>query len=373
MSTVSFSICIPVYNTKKYLAECLDSALAQRHGNYEILIVDDGSTDASGDVCDEYQQKHQNIIRVFHQENQGLISARRKAIANAHGDFLVFLDSDDMLVPNALETLADKLDETNADIILFHYYSCASDNGTYIKVDMRLPFEDNDVFVGESKARLYDAFIQDDSLNMVWMKCIRSELVQSDPLDYGQFRSLSVCEDLLQSLWPMTEAKKVVYISAPLYVYRMNPGSLTHHLKVDSMKSKSAVHVFNHFLTFLPRWGRDTKEVHDHLENRWFHSICHVQFMCFKDCVTEEEKRLFFAFDWKSMVPPVALEHLRENPLVMPEDRDWWFAVETRDMGKLKRLLLRKRLYVYRQYFKAFLRNIGHPRQLMLKIKSHLS
>ena len=64
MSSITFSICIPVYNTKKYLAECLDSALGQNYANYEILIVDDGSTDGSGDDCDEYQQKHQNVIRV---------------------------------------------------------------------------------------------------------------------------------------------------------------------------------------------------------------------------------------------------------------------------------------------------------------------
>ena len=373
MSSIAFSICIPVYNTKKYLTECLASALAQNYANYEILIVDDGSTDGSGAVCDEYQQQHKDFIQVYHQKNQGLISARRKAIANAQGDYLVFLDSDDMLVPNALETLANKLDETNADIILYHYYSCASDNCTYIKVDKRLPFKDNDVFAGDSKAKLYDAFIQDNSLNMMWMKCIRRELVQSDPLDYGQFRLLNVCEDLLQSLWPMTEAKKVVYISSPLYVYRINSGSLTHNLKVDSMKSKSAVHVFNHFLTFLPRWGRDTKEIHDLLENRWFHSICHVQFLCLRDCASGKEKDSFFSFDWKSMVPKEALEHLWDNPHILSEDRDWWLAVEMQDMRKLNRLLFKKRLYVYRQYFKVFLNNICHPRRLMLKIKAHLS
>ena len=100
------SIVIPVYNTAQYLPRCIESVLNQSFRDFELLLVDDGSTDGSGDICDRYENKD-NRIRVFHKKNGGVSSARNLGIVNAFGEWLLFVDSDDEILPNALQTLVD--------------------------------------------------------------------------------------------------------------------------------------------------------------------------------------------------------------------------------------------------------------------------
>ena len=108
---MTFSIIIPVYNVEAYLDECLNSVLRQNYGKteYEIILVDDGSADVSGKLCDEYAAKHENIVSV-HQENQGLSGARNTGIRRAQGNYLVFLDSDDIFYKDSLVHLQECLD-----------------------------------------------------------------------------------------------------------------------------------------------------------------------------------------------------------------------------------------------------------------------
>ena len=88
-----FSVLVPVYNVENYIEQCLDSILGQTFQDFELVLVDDGSTDRSGIICDEYQTLYPKQIKVIHKENQGLISARRIGIKEATGEFCIFVDS----------------------------------------------------------------------------------------------------------------------------------------------------------------------------------------------------------------------------------------------------------------------------------------
>lgn len=112
------SVIIPVYNVEKYLAECVDSVLRQTHTDYEILLVDDGSTDSSGQMCDEYARKDSRI-RVIHRPNGGLSAARNTGLKAAQGKYIYFLDSDDYIEERALEHLTALAEQETADIVFF--------------------------------------------------------------------------------------------------------------------------------------------------------------------------------------------------------------------------------------------------------------
>ena len=99
---ILISIVVPVYNVEAYVAECLDSLCAQTYEDIEILLVDDGSSDRSGEICDSYAQKDERI-RVFHTVNSGVSEARNRGIEEAEGDYLVFVDSDDKIHPQLLK------------------------------------------------------------------------------------------------------------------------------------------------------------------------------------------------------------------------------------------------------------------------------
>ena len=112
---ILISVIVPVYNVERYLAECVDSILGQTYGNLEIILVDDGSTDGSGIMCDQYAQKDARI-HVIHQKNQGLSSARNTGLDMAQGEWIAFVDSDDWLEPNTYEVLLQMAKENKATI-----------------------------------------------------------------------------------------------------------------------------------------------------------------------------------------------------------------------------------------------------------------
>ena len=106
------SCIIPVYNTEKYLPRCIESVLAQTFVDWETLLIDDGSTDASGSICDEYAAKDERI-RVFHKENGGISSARNLGLNYAQGEWIFFVDSDDSLPKTSLESLLSRSSDAN--------------------------------------------------------------------------------------------------------------------------------------------------------------------------------------------------------------------------------------------------------------------
>lgn len=123
------SIIVPVYNVEGYLARCLDSILEQTYGDFECIVVDDGSTDKSGSICDTYAQKDSRIV-IIHQENGGLSAARNTAMKVAKGDLIGFVDSDDMISPTMYERMIGLLGEYHADIAMCDYQATRGSSGT---------------------------------------------------------------------------------------------------------------------------------------------------------------------------------------------------------------------------------------------------
>ena len=106
---LKFSVLIPIYNTEKYLEECLQSVLNQTYQDFEIIIVDDGSTDSSGALCDDYQKDYPEKIKVIHNKNQGQLASRCIASQQAKGQYCIFMDADDLLIDIALETINNNM------------------------------------------------------------------------------------------------------------------------------------------------------------------------------------------------------------------------------------------------------------------------
>ena len=125
-----FSIIIPAYNAEKYLPDCLDSVNRQTFRDFETIIVDDGSTDATGLIADGYVSTTKNAL-VLHGENQGPLLARRKGLKSCHGEYVVLLDADDALKENALEKLKESIDSSNADIVSFRFSDKPDFSSTY--------------------------------------------------------------------------------------------------------------------------------------------------------------------------------------------------------------------------------------------------
>lgn len=218
MENIKFSVLIPVYNVEKYLRQCIDSVLAQNYDNIEIILVDDGSTDSSGRICDEYAEKDSRI-KVIHKKNEGLLSARRTAVKAASGDYFAFLDSDDYWEYDLLNTAIQTIENHNCDMIVFNYKKVYQDK----TVNTKALFEDEKVFENEGKEELYKCALEGSELNNLVTKIVERDIVDVEN-DYKELYDVSYGEDALQSAQLTVNARKVVYLDRCMYNYRQKTG-----------------------------------------------------------------------------------------------------------------------------------------------------
>ena len=218
-----FSFIVPVYNTSKYLTRCIESILCQKRADFEIVLVDDGSTDNSGEICDSYAEKNPDIVRVIHKENEGLLLTRRRGFKEAKGDWFINVDSDDYIAPDLLESVVKAIDRYQPDMVMYNYqYFTNADEITPSKIN--IPNES--VFNVDKKEQVYTYRLLSNDINSMCMKALKREIVDVDA-DYNDCEIRNMCEDAYQVLPLFTNSNKIVYLSTPLYYYRKGQDSIT--------------------------------------------------------------------------------------------------------------------------------------------------
>ena len=227
-----FSILVPVYNAGKYLDECLESLTKQSFLDYEVVLVDDGSKDRSGCMCDAWQARFPERIRVFHQENQGVTMSRVRLFREARGRFLVSADADDVLHRDALRILHDSIARSDADMVLFR----ASKNRDFSTPICELPFRDGQLLSVSSSEELRRLLGSTFKLNALWAKTFRRELISVDT-DDSSLCHIFEGEDLMFSLPAPDQAERIVFCDHILYYYRENPVSITNTYKPGLFRS----------------------------------------------------------------------------------------------------------------------------------------
>lgn len=209
------SVIIPIYNVEPYLAECLDSVIHQTYKNLEIILVNDGSTDACHQICEDYAAQDQRII-VIHKKNGGSAEARNQGLKFATGNLLGFIDSDDVLSLDFYQILLNKLIENDSDIVEcgFHAFS-KSENINYIYEQKNTLLE---LYDSESAMK---SFLEDNLSVVVWNKLYKIELVKNISFPVGKY-----IDDVFWTYKVFAKAKKIAKISAPLYFYRQQTTSI---------------------------------------------------------------------------------------------------------------------------------------------------
>ena len=215
------SVVIPVYNVEKYLSQCLESVINQNYRKLEILVVDDGSTDKSGSICDEYAEKD-NRITVFHTTNHGLSAARNYALNRATGEYIAFLDSDDWLEADAYQFLCTEAQSTGADIVHFRFYQ------EYVNRTMESTGSKNR-FVVEGDEVLRSLVLKKKISDDVWDKFYKANLFHTIRYPKGK-----IFEDKAVTYQLIRKSKKLVYLPDCLIHYRNRNNSLSN---IHSMKS----------------------------------------------------------------------------------------------------------------------------------------
>lgn len=253
MNKPYFSVLIPVYNVEKYLSSCLESVLSQTFSDYEVILIDDGSKDSSGRICDDYAKRYPGKIRVQHKPNQGLISARRAGLKLANGYYVCFLDSDDCWIDNTLSRLHDTIEEMNSDVVLF-CWNRIDESGKVLSDTIPALFLQQGTI---DKKIVFERMLSTALINPLWAKCSKLELFDIDT-DYSNFYKIQNGEDLIQSLPVLYHANSFYYLAEPLYQYRVNTASISHVYQKGQYRTMNIVRPL--LYKYIEKMGLDTEQ-----------------------------------------------------------------------------------------------------------------
>ena len=210
---MKYSVIIPVYNVEKYINRCLKSILSQRYNDLEIILIDNGSTDRSGSICDIYANEGANIS-VYHIENHGVGSARNFGLSKARGEFIYFVDSDDYLVGNLFAEFEDKL-VPDLDLLVFSYYNSFEQELTERNRTKKcLPYSglyDKNDFI-----KIFTDLFLSDMLYTVWNKFYRREFLIKTNISFEKYE---LGEDVRFNLNVYRNVNKVYLSQDSYYVY----------------------------------------------------------------------------------------------------------------------------------------------------------
>ncbi len=283
VKTAKISIITPVYNSEKYLKDCVNSVLSQTFKDFELVLVNDGSTDQSGEICDSFA-KEDKRIKVIHKKNEGPTAARKQGAMESSGEYITFLDSDDLLKSCLLEKLMEYITNHNPDAIIFGYdrFGEATQEN-----ESTIPLLEEGLYSGDNLKEIKNNLIYSDRDILtipygVWGKVFRRE----DYIKYQDrvIKELYKGEDLAVNAPLLANCKRVYVSHLCGYLYRDTPGSIMNSFKEDEPQQmflladylsecldkkyerKIGVYVVTHIFDYLDRAILNVKSYSDYIK-----------------------------------------------------------------------------------------------------------
>ena len=247
---LKYSVIVPVYNVENYLSRCIDSLLAQNYADLEILLIDNGSNDQSGQICENYAAQFSNIT-AYHIPNKGVGSARNFGLSKAKGEFICFVDADDYLVGNLFSDVESQLD-SQLDLLVFSYYNSIEKNLSEINRSAKILPTEGKKDKGEFIALFQELWLT-DMMYTVWNKIYRKEFLEEHQII---FESYELGEDVRFNLNVYQHVNAVFLVKSGYYVYvsgrvdsamgQHNPNRMNYQLeeleKIDQLMSRWGIH-----------------------------------------------------------------------------------------------------------------------------------
>jgi len=266
------SIIVPVYNVEKYLRKCIDSIINQTYENIDIILIDDGSTDSSSEICNEYSKKDKRI-KVIHKENRGVSSARNEGIKHARGEWITFIDSDDWIEKNFCEILLKKVLETKSDVALCGYNRINNKKTEKINAKNReLIFNCNEYLIKSLNPQTGFGFCH--------MKLIKKEILKGIYFN----ENIVVGEDALFNVMISQNIKKAIFVEQALYNYRINNQSVVR--KYDENYANKYLLAMNEIKKYLFEKYKD-----DEIQQNYYNFVAfHILLIAVNYCFHPQNK-----------------------------------------------------------------------------------
>ena len=251
------SVIVPVYNVEPYIKKCIESILGQTYTNLELILVDDGSPDRSGEICEEYAKKDSRVV-VIHQGNTGQAGARNHGISIAKGDYIGFVDSDDWIAEDMYQVLLDSLLRNDCDIAVCGRFVVRGDS---IKAASGFSMQEEIVMDTEEVVRRFLTYKAIDSSSVD--KLYKAELIRDIQFPLGY-----ICEDVPFVYDALAKAKKVVHCGKPLYYNLLRSGSTSR-----SGFNPKSMGLYYHFKDVSQRCKKDFPQLAEQADYLYYKNL----------------------------------------------------------------------------------------------------
>lgn len=227
-SELKVSIIVPVYNSERYLNRCIDSILAQTYKNIEILLINDGSTDSSGEICDTYTI-YDNRVRVIHKDNGGVSETRNIGLQEANGEYILFVDSDDYISSDMIDIMVSKAIDCNSDIVMCNYFIDKCGKITLASMDYKEVYDGKEIIKNEIVYLYYIDY--HTGLYSLCNKLIKKNIYSINKIQFDL--NLKRGEDAWFIFQCLKNCDRLDFIPKGLYYYYQNNNSIMHTFYSD--------------------------------------------------------------------------------------------------------------------------------------------
>ena len=236
------SIIVPIYNAQKTIERCIDSILNQDFSDFELILIDDGSKDNSGKICDTYAGKDQRV-RVIHKENSGVSASRNLALREAKGEYLQFLDADDWITPNATRLLVESMETNGCDMVIADFYRVIGE-----RLSHKGSIDEDGVLSREEFANNMMENPADFYYGVLWNKLYKRSIIEKYQLCMNP--KISWCEDFMFNLEYIRHCENIFVLKVPIYYYVKTKGSLVSQSMSLTKTIKTKMMVFEYYNDF---------------------------------------------------------------------------------------------------------------------------
>lgn len=302
---MKISIVVPIYNCEKYINECIESVINQTNDNWELILVNDGSTDKSSDICNSYSKKYPEKIFAYHKDNEGQFLTRKYGILKCTGEYIGFLDADDLLDKNYIKTISENILKYNLpDVVCFGFVRFGNNmNKETIVTDHTICYK-----TSEERKYVYNQIICGELTGSLCSKVFKKNIIIDNIPDEDTVKDKRFAEDAYHAFDALAKSDSILYLENILYRYRNNEQSFSHGFDKRSPDYFNSKYLYELIESNLKIMGLDNAESKDKLYTQNFNDTVHFILKYLRASRNLKRKKEIIDFDWSSYLLKNTLE-----------------------------------------------------------------
>ncbi len=307
---MKISIVVPIFNCEKYLGACIESVTNQSSFDWELILVNDGSTDKSAEICNSYADKYPDKIFAFHKENEGQFLTRKFGILKSSGDYIGFLDADDLLDKDYVKTLSEIIRKYETpDTICFGFSQFGDNFAKEYKIsESTVYFKTPD-----ERKSVYKMIVSGQLPGSLWSKVFKKDIISNNIPDEKIVRTKRFAEDAYHSFDALAKSNSIIFIDQTLYNYRNNEQGFSQGFETRALDYFNSKFLFQLIENNLMLMEIDSQKIRNSLYERNFNETVYYMMKYFRASKNTKRKKEIIDFDWSSYLLDGTIELIKNK------------------------------------------------------------